>query len=229
MAKNANVSNGTLPIRIGKKKTIVERTAPKAIKKPKSIGNINEIKRPKIIGNIEEIKENKVIKRPKVIGKIKKIKAKEVIKRPTIIGNNDKRERYLNPITLNYVSRPTYLAALRKIKKKDEDLQRKFEEVSQKIEKKINDQKLRFPLRKTLKIYTKSFGIKIINKNEPIIQLNSTIDSVASLLKKQLNEMKGIKYIDTLKLTFKKTTIDADKNEPKMIFTTAYFNRKQIQ
>ena len=29
----------------------------------------------------------------------------------------------------NYVLRPIYLAALRKIKKKDEELQRKFEEV----------------------------------------------------------------------------------------------------
>ena len=38
--------------------------------------------------------------------------------------------------------------------------------------------------------------------------------------------MKGIKYIEALKLTFKKTTVDADTNEPKMIFKTAYFNSK---
>ena len=38
--------------------------------------------------------------------------------------------------------------------------------------------------------------------------------------------MKGIKHIETLGLTFKKTTIDANKNEPKMIFKTAYFNSK---
>ena len=67
---------------------------------------------------------------------------------------------------------------------------------------------------------------QIIDKNEPIIQLTSTIDIVAFLLKKQLNEMKGIKYIETLKLTFKKTTVDADKSEPKIIFKTAYFNSK---
>ena len=72
----------------------------------------------------------KVIKRPKVIRKIKEIKANSVIKRPKIIGNNDKRKRYVNPTTLNYMLRPTYLAALRKIKKKDEKLERKFEEVS---------------------------------------------------------------------------------------------------
>ena len=99
-----------------------------------------------------------------------------------------------------------------------------------KIEKRINDQKLVqqswFPLRKALKNYTKSFGIKIIIKNDSLLQLNSTIDSVASLLKKQLKEMKGIENIETLKITYKKTTVDADKNEPKMIFNTAYFNSK---
>ena len=62
-----------------------------------------------------------------------------------------------------------------------------FEEISQK-KKKINYQKSWFPLRKALKNYTKSFGINIIwNKNDPLIQLNSIIDSVAFLLKKQLN------------------------------------------
>ena len=67
-----------------------------------------------------------------------------------------------------------------------------------------------------------------LTRNKKILkkQLNSTIDSVASLLKKQLNEMKGIKYIETLKLTSKKTTVDADKYEPKLIFRTAYFNSK---
>ena len=38
--------------------------------------------------------------------------------------------------------------------------------------------------------------------------------------------MKGIKHIETLKLTFKKTTVNAGKNEPKMIFETAYSNSK---
>ena len=50
---------------------------------------------------------------------------------------------------------------------KDEELQRKFEEKSQKIEKKM----IWFPLRKALKNYTKSFGIEIVDKNDPVIQL----------------------------------------------------------
>ena len=60
---------------------------------------------------------------------------------PKVTKVDDKRKRYVNPIMFNYVLKLTYLAALRKIKKKNEELQRKFEEVSQKIDKKINDQK----------------------------------------------------------------------------------------
>ena len=85
-----------------RKKNIVKRTAPKAIKKPK------------VIWNIEEPKANKIIKTPKEV----KV--------------DDKRKRYVNSIMLNYVLRPTYLAASSKIKKKNEEWQQKlkaFEEV----------------------------------------------------------------------------------------------------
>ena len=161
-------------------------------------------------------------RKPTIIGKLKK----RIIKPTTIFNTIDGRTRYVNPITQKLVLRPTYLAALRKLKKKDEELQKKFDEVSQKIKKKINDERSWFPLRKALKHCTKSFGIKIINKNEPIIQLNSTIYGVAPLLKGQLNEMKGIKYIGSLKLTFKKTTVDANKKDTITTFKTAYFNSK---
>ena len=97
------------------------------------------------------------------------------------------------------------------------------------MEQKVDDNKsvpkLWFPLRKALKNHTKSFEITIISKNEPPIQLNDTMDSVASILKKQL--MKGIKYIETLKATFKKTIVD--KNKSKIIFKTAYSIVKQKQ
>ena len=66
-------------------------------------------------------------------------KCRKVIKRPnsfenphsgklkghTIITDTiHRRERYFNPITQKLLLRPTYLAALPKIKKKDEELQR---------------------------------------------------------------------------------------------------------
>ena len=81
-----------------------------------------------------------------------------------------------------------------------------------------------FPLGKAIKNYTKSFRIEIINRNDPIIQLNKTTDSVKLLPKKELNKMEGLKYIETLKLTFKKAI--TDKNETKITFKTAYFNSK---
>ena len=81
--------------------------------------------------------------------------ANRVFKIPKVAKVDDKCKRYVNPKMLNYVLRPTYLAALCKIKKKDEEWQQKlktFEEVSQKVEKMINDQRSWFPLRKALKI-----------------------------------------------------------------------------
>ena len=143
MAKNANVSDGVHCLYVWERKNIVERTAPRAIRKPKVIGNINEIK------------ANKVIKIPKVIGNIEEPKANRVIKIPKEVKVDDRHKRYLNPITLKYVLRPIYLAALRKIKKKDEEWHQKlktFEEVSQKVEKKINDQQSWFPLKPLSKI-----------------------------------------------------------------------------
>ena len=74
-------------------------------------------------------KRRNIKKKPIIIGKPTLRK----IKRPAIIIDTIyRRERYFNPITQNFVLRPTYITALRKIKKKDEELQRKFEEISQK-------------------------------------------------------------------------------------------------
>ena len=73
-------------------------------------------------------KRRNIKKKPTVIEK-----SKQRIIKPTIIFNKiDGRKRYVNPITQKLVLRPTYLAALRKLKKKDEELQRKLDEVSQK-------------------------------------------------------------------------------------------------
>ena len=56
--------------------------------------------------------------------------------KPRIIFNRiDGRKRYVKPITQKLVLRPTYLAELRKLKRKDEQLERKLDEVSQKKRK----------------------------------------------------------------------------------------------
>ena len=77
---------------------------------------------------------------------------------------------------------------------------------------------------KSVKNYTKSFKIAIIGKSDPFTQLNSTMYIVEHILNKQLDEMKGIKHIETLKVTFKKTIVS--NNESKTTLKTAYFNSK---
>ena len=51
----------------------------------------------------------------KVIGNIEEPKANRVIKIPKEVKVDDGRIKYLNPMMLNYVLRPTYLVALVKI------------------------------------------------------------------------------------------------------------------
>ena len=98
MAKNANVSDGTLPTRIGKKTH-------------SETNSFQGHSRPKVIGNITKIKANKIIKRPKII--IGNIEEPKVIKTPKEVKVDDERKRYVSPLTLNYVLRSIYLAALR--------------------------------------------------------------------------------------------------------------------
>ena len=62
---------------------------------------------------------SKVIKRPKVIGNFEELKANRVIKIPKEVKVDDRHKTFVNSITLNYVLRPTYLAVLRKIKKRE--------------------------------------------------------------------------------------------------------------
>ena len=70
--------------------------------------------------------KNKVIKRPKIIGNIEEPKANRVIKILKEVKVDDRPKRYVNPVTLNYMLKPTYLAALCNIKKKDEEWQQEL-------------------------------------------------------------------------------------------------------
>ena len=92
------------------------------------------------------------------------------------------------------------------------------------INKAIIDYNLWSQSRKAFKNYAKSFKIAIINKNYSLIQLHGTMHVVKHILNKQLDEMNGIKYIETLKVIFKKNI--ASDNESKTTYKTGYFNSK---
>ena len=93
-------------------------------------------------------------------------------------------------------------------------LSEKSEEAKQKRKIKINEKA------KALKGYTKSFEIGIKNNKDPLKQLQSTRKGIKSHIESILKSMKGLKFVENLKVTFKKNS----KNE--IITKTAYFNSK---
>ena len=93
-------------------------------------------------------------------------------------------------------------------------LSEKSEEAKQKRKIKINEKA------KALKGYTKSFEIGIKNNKDPLKQLQSTRNGIKFHIESILKSMKGLKFVENLKVTFKKNS----KNE--IITKTAYFNSK---
>ena len=72
---------------------------------------------------------------------------------------------------------------------------------------------------KALKGYTKSYEIEVRDEMDPLKQLNITRRGVEYELKKQLEQLKGCKFVLTLKVTFEKI-----EQKDKTITKTAYFN-----
>ena len=68
--------------------------------------------------------------------------------------------------------------------------------------------------------FTRSYEISITNRQDPLIQLQNARLVIKSNLLKILNEMKGLKFNETLKITFEKQKGD------ELIKKEAYFNAK---
>ena len=75
-------------------------------------------------------------------------------------------------------------------------------------------------LSKALKGYTKSYEISIKNDKDPLAQLQNTRKAIEHHIRNILESMKGLKFIETLKVTFKKSTKEGTLDK------TAYFNSK---
>ena len=72
---------------------------------------------------------------------------------------------------------------------------------------------------KALKGFTKSYEINIKNNKDPLMQLQNTRKAVAIHIEKILKSMTGLKFVETLRVTFEKQTGREEK-----ITKTAYFN-----
>ena len=75
-------------------------------------------------------------------------------------------------------------------------------------------------IQKALKNSTKSLAVDIVDNKDPLHQLTETKKVIEHYLNKELGELKGFKYIETLKITFEKQL----GNETTI--KTAYFNSK---
>ena len=73
---------------------------------------------------------------------------------------------------------------------------------------------------KALKGYTSSFKIDIIDDKDPLVQLQNTRSALRNHIKNELSAMKGLKFIESLKITLWKPQDDG------WIYKTAYFNSK---
>ena len=69
-----------------------------------------------------------------------------------------------------------------------------------------------------LKGYTKSYEISIKSNKDPLIQMQNTRKAAEFHINTLLNEMKGLKYVETLKVTFEKHSAD------EIVEKSAYFN-----
>ena len=90
--------------------------------------------------------------------------------------------------------------------------------------KKVSDGLVSSPkitqIQKALKNSTKSFAVDIVDNKDPLHQLAETKKVMEHYLNKELNELKGFKYVETLKMVFEK------KIGNKTTIKTAYFNSK---
>ena len=81
-------------------------------------------------------------------------------------------------------------------------------------------------LNRTLKGHAKSYRIELQENLNPLNHFTKTKELVESHLENLLKDMKGFKFIETLKVTFEKVTIDSETGKRVSIYKTAFFNGK---
>ena len=136
-----------------------------------------------------------------------------------------------NPNTNRWIKidGPTYriLYPMQHVLNKIDKMHQEINETSKSIDdkyKKVSDGLVSSPkitqIQKALKNSTKSFAVDIVDNKDPLHQLTETKKVIEHYLNKELGELKGFKYIETLKMTFEKQL------GGEIITKTVYFNSK---
>ena len=105
----------------------------------------------------------------------------------------------------------------------DKQFKEELKRINAEHDKIMKQQKTNIKIAQTAKAlsgHAESFTINIINKKDPLSQLQNTRKEINNHITKLLTSKKGLQFIETLKVTLKKQTKD------KTIQKTAYFNSK---
>ena len=98
------------------------------------------------------------------------------------------------------------------------------------IPKPRTDRPLQIPkikeLNRALKGHAKSYEIELLDDLNPLNHFTKTRPLTESHLEDLLKTMKGFKFIETLKVTFEKDTIDSKTGKRVSIYKIAFFNGK---
>ena len=107
-----------------------------------------------------------------------------------------------------------------KTEEKTEETEEKTEETEEKTEKTEETEPTFTQKEKAMRGFTRSYEIGLTNRQDPLIQLQNTRSVIKNNLLKVLNEMKGLKFNETFKITFEKHKGD------ELIEEEAYLNAK---
>ena len=110
---------------------------------------------------------------------------------------------------INKIRNKQYIEQLKKVKREHKRIM-KQQKPSIKIEEVAN----------ALKGYTKSYEISINNNKDPLIQLQNTRKAIKHHITSLIGSMKGLKFVETLKIRLKKVSNDG------ILEQTNYFNNK---
>ena len=98
---------------------------------------------------------------------------------------------------------------------KEEEIKKEHEKIMKKQPKTTIKQ-----IAKAMKGYTQSYEIGITNDKDPLVQLKDTRKAITDHIINILTSMKGLKFVETLKVTFEKLAND------EIVYKTTYFNSK---
>ena len=143
----------------------------------------------------------------------------------------DRQNWVKNPLTNRWIKKNsrTYQKVfpmkfvLNKLEKVHQDITETSKSIDEKYKKVSDITKPRtkvIQIQKALKNSTKSFAVDIVDNKDPLHQLTETKKVIKQYLNKELGELKGFKYIETLKVIFEKQLGD------EITTKTAYFNSK---